>query len=47
MRDLAAGVGVLVLIAGLVTLWGGGGALGLGLVAIGAVVVLGALRSRP
>lgn len=42
-----AGVGTLVVIVGVLTIWAGQGAVGLGLAAIGACLVYGALRSRP
>lgn len=47
MRDLVAGLGVLVVAAGLLSLWMGYGASALGVCVIGACLVWGALRSRP
>jgi len=47
VRDLVAGVGTLMVVAGALTIWMGQGAPGLGLAAIGACLVWGALRSRP
>lgn len=47
MRDLAAAVGALTIVAGLISLWMGYGAYGFGVVAVGGLIVWGTIRARP